>query len=293
MNNGKWSWSDYLIKRVTRLWIVLIPCLILTYIIGNIQVSIFGYHKLVESLNWQTFVGNIFFLQKILVDPYGMNGPLWSLSYEFCYYLLFPCLILTIHSKTVGKKAFYLTLFISIALFVGPHIMLYFLVWMLGAIIPFIKLLNLQDKKIQSVITLFSLALLFISMNYPATMATFLKDIKVGITSALFVYIIISFYNQESSNLKTNIPKHLAGFSFTLYLAHYPLANLILTWLVSPLWPFSKTTLLVKVVLALSVLTYSWFLAMITERHTEVLRKSIQKVILKQQNSSDTKQVEI
>lgn len=291
--NGKWSWGDYLLKRVTRLWIVLIPCLLLTYIIGIIQVSLFGYHKLVESLNWHTFFGNIFFLQKIIVDPFGMNGPLWSLSYEFWYYLLFPCLLLTIYSKTIGKKIFYLTLFSLIAFFVGSKIMLYFLVWMLGAIIPFFKLLNLKSKVTKRVIILFSLALLLISMNYPASIATFTKDIKVGITSAFFVYIVISLYNKETSNSNINIPQYLAGFSFTLYLAHYPLANLILTWLVSPSWPFSETTLLIKVVLALFVLIYSWILAMITERHTEVIRKKIQDLIIKKQRGYNTKQANI
>ena len=42
INENRWSWSDYLIKRVTRLWIVLIPALVLTYIVAKIQLGLFG-----------------------------------------------------------------------------------------------------------------------------------------------------------------------------------------------------------------------------------------------------------
>lgn len=37
-----WCWIDYLIRRITRLWIVLIPALFLTFIIAKIQLGLFG-----------------------------------------------------------------------------------------------------------------------------------------------------------------------------------------------------------------------------------------------------------
>lgn len=136
ITENRWSWGNYLIKRITRLWVVLIPCLFLTLIWANFQIYLFGENeKLRNVLNIKTFVGNIFFLQGILVKPYGLNGPLWSSSYEFWYYILFPCLFLTIKSKKISLKVYYALIFIGIVFFVGQRIMVYFLVWLLGAII--------------------------------------------------------------------------------------------------------------------------------------------------------------
>lgn len=282
INQRRWSWPDYLINRITRLWIVLVPCLILTFFWGTVQVNLFGYHKLVESLDWKSFIGNVFFTQKILVDPYGMNGPLWSLTYEFWYYILFPCLVLIIVAKKKSTKVINAMLFILISLFVGQHIMLYFLIWLLGALIPFIKKITIKNKLVVTTLMIISSVILVRSLMYPASSATFLLDFRVGLACALFIYCIVSFYNDIQVIHKFNLAKHLASFSFTLYLAHYPLANIILTWLVSPLWPFEETSILIKIILATLVLTYAWGLALLTERHTDTLRKIVKNRMLNQ-----------
>src|SRR5262249_53262489 len=43
-----------------------------------------------QDLTLRTFVGNLLFLQTIFCTTFGSNGPLWSLSNEFWYYVLFP-----------------------------------------------------------------------------------------------------------------------------------------------------------------------------------------------------------
>jgi peptidoglycan/LPS O-acetylase OafA/YrhL len=44
----------------------------------------------VVSLGWVTALGNLFFLQTFLVKPIQFDGPVWSLSIEFFYYVLAP-----------------------------------------------------------------------------------------------------------------------------------------------------------------------------------------------------------
>lgn len=279
--NNKWSWSDYLLKRVTRLWIVLLPCLILTLIWGKIQLNLFGYHKLVESLNWETFLGNLFFVQEILVKPYGMNGPLWSLSYEFWYYILFPCLVLTIFSTKKKMKVLYAVLFTIISLFVGERIMLFFLVWLLGAIIPLIKPLNVRRSSLKFTMLLIAAIGVLLTTTTEKTWDSFLLDARIGLTFAIFMYLVISFFNNTKSSSKFNISKHLSGFSYTLYLTHYPLATFVMTWLVSPLWPFEQTTIVIKMSLASVIILYAWIIALLTEKHTDKVRIFIQKHIIK------------
>jgi len=105
---GRWSWPGYALRRLSRLWMVLIPALLLTLFwdqLGRHQFAA-GYHgdfrALYNSgpapgapadLHPSTFLGNAFFLQTISVNCFGTNGPLWSLANEFWYYLLFPLVL--------------------------------------------------------------------------------------------------------------------------------------------------------------------------------------------------------
>ena len=103
--DGRWSWRSYALRRLTRLWIVLLPAMVLTLALDWVGqgLSPAGYQGAFASVHhsgptpdspadWaqSTFWGNIFFLQTITVGIFGTNGPLWSLAYEFWYYLLFP-----------------------------------------------------------------------------------------------------------------------------------------------------------------------------------------------------------
>ncbi|MDQ0917493.1 acyltransferase family protein [Paenibacillus sp. V4I5] len=69
ISENRWSWSDYLLRRVTRLWIVLLPALLLTYVIAKIQLGLFGEElsppnlKISNFINPELFFG-IFFLCK-------------------------------------------------------------------------------------------------------------------------------------------------------------------------------------------------------------------------------------
>jgi peptidoglycan/LPS O-acetylase OafA/YrhL len=284
VTENRWNWSDYLLKRITRLWIVLIPALILTFIWAKLQLGLFGEEfsppnlKISNFLNWDMFLGNLFFLQGIFTEkPFGVNGPLWSLTYEFWYYILFPCLVLVFRSKTKSKKLIYLLVSIAISIFVGQKIMEYFLIWLLGAIIPLVKSINVKNTYLKNSLLMLSVVIALISLNYKAGASYFL-DLAVGLAFALLTYLIVSLFNNVT-NFKYNIPQYLAGFSYTLYLTHYPLANFILTWRVSPLWPFNGNPLILKFTLALLVFAYAWVIATFTEKHTDKVRKFISRYL--------------
>ncbi len=159
--------------------------------------------------------------------------------------------------------------------------MLYFLVWLLGAIIPLLKPLIITNKKVSYLVIMFFSFVALASMNYNPN-AGFLKDLSVGITFSVLIYLIISVFNNQTRNAsRLNLSQELAGFSYTLYLVHYPLSNFILTWLISPFWPFGTTTLFIKVILAISVLIYAWTIASLTERHTDKMRKILSNLFYK------------
>jgi len=154
--NGKWSWTGYALRRMSRLWMVLIPALLLTLLwdgLGQRQ-SPAGYRgefrPLYHSgpaldapadLRPATFLGNSLFLQTISVNCYGTNGPLWSLANEFWYYLLFPLLLGIIvrgaNSETLKaemlKRTVCAMLALATLLLLPRGILQGGLVWLLGA----------------------------------------------------------------------------------------------------------------------------------------------------------------
>lgn len=283
--NNTWRWSEYLLKRITRLWIVLLPALFLTYIVAKVQLGFFGEEfspenlKVSEFINLKLFLGNLFFVQGILVEgPFGLNGPLWSLTYEFWYYILFPCIVLIFRSDTKEKKLLFILLSTAISIFLGQKIMTYFLIWMLGAIIPLIPSVKFKYSYIKNTLLLTIFLIAISTLDYEAGSSYYL-DLRVGLTFALLIYLIVSFWNKGI--VKYNIPKYFAAFSYTLYLTHYPLANLILTWRVSPSWPFEGNSIFIKLTLAGLVFGYAWIIGLLTEKHTDTIRKQIYHFLIK------------
>jgi peptidoglycan/LPS O-acetylase OafA/YrhL len=288
LNNNRWSWKFYLINRVTRLWIVLIPGLLLTLMWAKIQFSLFGVNHIATYFNMKGFLGCLFFTQGILNGVYGLNVPLWSLSYEFWYYILFPCILLIFYSKKFSIKIFYLIFSIAISYFVGRIIMEYFVVWLLGAAIPLIKPINIISKYKKFLLAGAFFLILILATKFPYEIIntknaavgspglSIFADYIMGFVSAIFVYIIVSSYKGNASSLFKKTSKYLAGFSYTLYLTHYPVFNFYVAWRESKEWTFTGlNSLLIKMFVLVIVMIYAWIVALLTEKHTDIVRRYI------------------
>ena len=97
----RFSWSRYLLRRLTRLWIVIVPTLLLTLLFDKIGIALthgVGYDGRYSALyasgvsasspidhSLLTFLGNLAFLQTIYFPIFGSNYPMWSLANEFWY----------------------------------------------------------------------------------------------------------------------------------------------------------------------------------------------------------------
>ncbi len=104
--------------RLTRLWVVLLPALVLTVALDLAGLRLFPqstsiYHgpagqsevraNLIHTLSPLVVAGNASFLQTILVPTAGSNIALWSLSNEFWYYLAFPFLVFALFPTGLGE----------------------------------------------------------------------------------------------------------------------------------------------------------------------------------------------
>ena len=105
---NRFDFFIYGINRLTRLWIVLVPAMLLTIVIDQIiyinhsEVLAGAYAEIWASGPENTtftrephvFIANIFFQMIVLTPIFGTNAPTWSLSNEFYYYCLFPAFML-------------------------------------------------------------------------------------------------------------------------------------------------------------------------------------------------------
>jgi peptidoglycan/LPS O-acetylase OafA/YrhL len=293
ISENRWSWKLYLINRITRLWVVLIPALLLSAFWGGLQISLLENDiKVKEALSLELFINNLLFLQGINSGVFGLNGPLWSLSYEFWYYILFPFIILLYFDPKKSHKIGYLLGIFVLVLFLGLDIMKYFLVWLLGATIPLIKPMKIKSVRLKRSLIIFSSILAIIAINtlyliYHSNHAKpqYLIDLFVGITFAFWLYLLVNFFNEKfkKSIFKIDFPyycRYFAGISYTLYLTHYPIMLFIELFYDKLAISNEIIDLALKLTTFIIILVYAWAISRLTEANTEKVRRYFIKGIL-------------
>jgi peptidoglycan/LPS O-acetylase OafA/YrhL len=292
---NKWSWKSYLINRLSRLFVVLIPALILTFILDGIAANFFEYEGYTNVYsNLKDFTGNLFFLQNIFVDVYGSNAPLWSLNYEFWYYMLFPILLLLFFNNQRNiVKVINLLIVLLIISTVGPRINSYFVIWLIGT---FVLLLPKINFLMQKFIPILSLILLMIAIPIRPLVMTgrlftekwtedlFVVDLFIGLTFGFFIYTLLHIVSDRFRNMELRrlgkISKLIASFSFSLYLIHYPIINIGYYWGAKNgffgLQP-SLVSIAAEIIIVLIICMIAFFFSRITEAKTYNVRKYLKR----------------
>jgi peptidoglycan/LPS O-acetylase OafA/YrhL len=286
----QWSWRTYLVSRLTRLELVLFPALVLGALWDRIGMRISQatplYFDALYKFNGPSvalrstipvFFGNLFFLQSINFPVFGSNGPLWSLSYEFWYYIVFPALILIAASWTGTRlRILYAGLLIILLWFIGPQVSLYFLIWLAGAFAGRFQRAS-NHKPSSSMLFTIGGTVFLASLAWCRTHRLYsdlVTDYIVGICFALWLYTLLLGSRDDVSVAYANAAKKLAGFSYTLYLTHFPLL-LLLRGLINPHgnWQPDLLHMTYAIGIATSALAYAYGVAGITEAHTADVRR--------------------
>lgn len=236
--SGAWSWPKYALRRMTRLWIVVLPALMLTFLLDRVGMS-FGYAEGYAGLSGgiyaslqgkgiqvdhslDVFFGNALFLQTIATPVYGSNGPLWSLAYEFWYYVLAP-IVMTIvffyrNIMVLAANAILLALIIwtlPTALAAGG------LIWIAGAIAgaatpPLSKYIT----PFAWPLTLLGLAAILATMMIAEANVIPHSDLLLG--SVVAIVLPVLALTPAPWRLYRNMARGLAEISYTLYVTHFP-----------------------------------------------------------------------
>jgi peptidoglycan/LPS O-acetylase OafA/YrhL len=303
----RWNWTSYLINRFSRLYVVLIPALILTLVLDQIGLEYLGTQIETENEGVITFIGNLFFLQSIFVPTYGSNHPLWSLSLEFWYYILFPLLVLIL-VKRANMKFVVLNLAVVMIIMscLGLKISFYFLIWLMGTFILFLPIKSFFSNWTTLFVSFIFFLISCLLRPFANTGKLFgdiestliIVDTLIGISFVLFIYVILNYFSKKREYNKAQISiifeklsRLLSGFSFSLYLIHQPIIEFVYALALS--WGFTGfkpglLSFLIELLIIIVMLCITYLFSRLTERNTHKVRRYISNKV---KRKSELKQV--
>jgi len=288
-----WSWKEYMTKRLTRLWVPLIPCLLVCLTLDRTGSHIFGegsiYHNpigidlitsfdLAHRINLATFFGNALFLQGIVVEYLGTDVSLWSLANEFWYYISFPCIVLALgQGRRLTLRLMYLLLAVAVLVFTGRRIALLFPIWVFGALISLIpQSLTAQRARSLSLLALPVLLFCMVAVRL-LPLGTLIEEYLIGLIAGAFIYLLVQQKDAALPSLYQTTARFFSQISYTLYIVHLPVAIFLAASINSPWHQWEKTPKNLVLFFALDgvVLGCAALLCRLFEANTDTIRRKI------------------
>ncbi len=295
----RWSWTAYLLRRLTRLYVVLIPALLVTAFLDRTGMSLFGEHGIYAGAldapyltlddvhktgTVGTFLGNFFYLQYVFFRPFGSNGPLWSLSYELWAYILFPLFVqAATRSVTTPRRLGYLVVAAVILWCGGERMVFYTSLWLLGAGVAWgwsrVKLTGLAARIVPiAAAAVFLVALFLARVRFLGHQDR--DDAALALaTCALLVALLASGGGAADADSPLRKAYHraaaiVASYSYTLYLVHFPVLVFLHAMTMGPArWQPDAAHLAIGALLCLGVAwLFAYPLARVTEGKTDRVR---------------------
>ena len=238
---------------------------------------------------WTLFQNGLF-LQGVTTTTYGSNDPLWSLSYEFWYYMFLIPLISILRSRSLVRRCLYGGVLCAGFWMVGRQIAAYFSIWLLGAAVAGLMrsrvMLNYRSTRFGVRASMFILIATLILIRTKYLPEDFRGHFVLACTCSLFIYCVVTRDDENGSRLLTAFSKNTASWSYSLYLLHMP----FLVWAASLMirdrqWYPDVQHLLSAVPVLVGALLYSYLISLVTERHTNAVRRSLFRQTLPSQPS--------
>lgn len=292
------TFKTFLTARLGRLYSVLLPALIFSYLVFLFLVHI--KHVVPSSLADSghlvvRFFVNIAFLTqswKLCSTP-PLNTPFWSVNYEWMYYLLMGSLLLV-----KGRWKFFW--FILFGLLAGLKVLLLFPAWLAGSALYFCSKRILLNHRLSASIFLVTLiAIIYFMLNpgqFPLTKSTgddvllnqklffswnYQSDYFFSILIAINIYsffgiskIILGWIENKVFDKAYDIVIRIGNCTYTLYLFHLPLLYLFAFTL-----PYNKFSPFYQAGLVLLVIIFVTIIARGTEWKVVWWRSLVGRVV--------------
>jgi peptidoglycan/LPS O-acetylase OafA/YrhL len=299
---NRWSWKDYLTKRLTRLWIVLLPALILTVVFDHVGLRFFpettGIYQspvgqtvvpanLIHTLTPRIVAGNGLFLQGILVPTAGTNIALWSLSNEFWYYLIFPLLVFVCwRSSSALVRVGSALLAGALLFFIGPNEAVLFPTWLLGAAISLLplKLTERTSRWLMTGLSLLLLPVMIVVRQLPLDLR--LAQTCIGLYFGVLLYCLLNRNRPARRGLYQRVATVLSDLSYPLYLVHLPILVFLCAAINRPWHHWSKSPANFGLMFAIDATTIvaAYLFHLCFQKHTETVRLALLGRLQQQQH---------
>lgn len=233
--------STYTIARISRLYSILIPALILTFVFDYIGFAynpdfyLGGPWPYDTEHTFLNYLLSFFMIQNIWnigFNP-GINQPFWSLTFEWFYYIIFACAFF------IQSKWKYIVI-LFFCLLAGPTIVALLPIWIAGFVLFKLMPSNdpLKNKQLKALTSLASVILMFFlgpiireitfSSDFIARTELY-GDYFDAILFCIHIYYAPSLLTYFSTSLikYKSIISWLASLTFSLYLFHRPIIQTI------------------------------------------------------------------
>lgn len=234
------SAKRYAVARLSRLWMVLFPALLLTAACdwigrtmaasaysGGLRAAFMSGPTLEvpADLSAWAFAGNLLFLQTIEFPVYGSNGPLWSLANEFWYYVLFPLLALglTVYRKAPLKALLCMLLAAALCGWLPRVLVSEGSIWLMGVLVWWLP--PPAASRWLPVLRLVSSVAFIGSLAMSKTSYMLGNDYSVGLCFAFWVWTWKGV--PLHSPVVRRTASGLSDISYTLYVCHFPILFLV------------------------------------------------------------------
>ena len=283
----------YAIDRSTRLWTVLLPALFLMLAIGTVTGVVDPTRpdlalSAANDYSLASFAGNLVGLQTVLVEPYGDNYALWSLSNETWYYIQFPLLLLVFVGRGRMVQLGAATLLVLIATSLPFPITLYFLLWLLGAGFSRIRIECGALTRILLVALAVGVAVYFRlqGTNDDLKPASFFQHLgySLPLLALLASLQVPSTPRSAAARALARGAHFLSEFSFTLYVMHVPLIQLMQYLGMrfagrNRLSPYEPLDYAIYGGMLLAIAGASWLSYLLFEAHTFRIRRALKTLL--------------
>jgi peptidoglycan/LPS O-acetylase OafA/YrhL len=279
----------YLVERVTRIYVVLVPVLLMTALADSPGSHLFADTTVYSSIDLQTrlsgltLMGNLANLQNIFVDPFGTNGPLGTLANEFWYYMTAPLLLAPwMRLKRWVGLALFLTGLALLVLFSVrmPDHVSGFVLWCIGASGAVIRRPIIRRPVFAIAVFFFTVVAIRLGVRSEYLDQygfRFAIDTAIALSLANVFVCLRAASTFDWPGMKAH--QRLAGFSYSLYAVHAPLIMFCCAFTVHYFgfgWgsvPSGGERALAAAAVLVAVLAMAFLLSRLTEAHTGVVRR--------------------
>lgn len=300
---GSFDPAGYAIDRFSRLYTAFLPALLLTVVLTWVGSQWFAATGLYDASNptfaekgtpidflansgLGTFLGNLAMLQYYFVEPYGSNPPLWTLSSEFWFYVVFG-LSATASLRRGPVRLVLAALALAATIALGPMFVFYLAMWLLG-----VGVAVLRPPRFPLALPAFALlAALLVVRRYADGALSPSDTLRLALQAAICLATALMLLGWRARPPRWAVPmarfnRLMADFSYSLYLTHFPVLILLVAALgtltgnpgfaagFDPTDPVALATYAAEVALAF---VFAWFFAQASERQTGRVRSWLKR----------------